>query len=506
MPNAHYVVTWGSIFSSEKQKLNNMKNATFRLRLSALGMIFLTLFISACARNPVTGKRQFMLVSEKRERAMGLAYDPQVIQEFGLYDNKVLQDFINDYGKKMGRISHRPTVDYQFRVLDSPVVNAFAVPGGYVYFTRGIMAHFNNEAEFAGVLGHEIGHVAARHSAQQQSQQILAQIGFIGAMLASEKFRQYSDLAETGLGLMFLKFSRNHESQSDKLGVEYSTKIGYDAHQMAGFFNTIKRIQDGSGSNVPTFLSTHPDPGDRYVRVNELATKEQAKAGKTKLDVNRDKYLRMIDGLVYGEDPQQGYVENDVFYHPQLKFQFPTPKAWQTINSTSQVQIAPKDGKAAIIFTLSGEKTLAAAKQAAIAADSLQVVDSKNVTVNGNDAIALTADLSKTVRLLMYLVQYNGNIYKFIGMAETPNFNSYESTFTTCFKGFKALNDQSKINVFADKIKIVTVSKDGTLGDALKANNMPSAKLEEISIINGMQLKDKVTKGMLIKTVVKGTK
>ncbi|MBI1228422.1 MAG: M48 family metalloprotease [Bacteroidetes bacterium] len=482
-----------------------MKNNILRQRFSALCLLLIALFVYSCARNPVTGKRQLMLVSEKREKAMGLAYDPQVIQEFGLYDNKVLQDFINNYGKRMGRISHRPTVDYQFRILDSPVVNAFAVPGGYVYFTRGIMAHFNNEAEFAGVLGHEIGHVAARHSAQQQSQQILAQIGFIGAMLASEKFRQYSDLAQTGLGLMFLKFSRNHESQSDKLGVEYSTKIGFDAHQMAGFFNTIKRIQDASGSNVPTFLSTHPDPGDRYVRVNQLATKEQAKTTSPKnLNVNRDKYLRMIDGLVYGEDPQLGYVENDVFYHPQLKFQFPTPKSWQTINSNSQVQIAPKDGKAAIIFTLAGEKSLAAAKQAAISADSLRVIDSRNLTVNGNDAISITADLNPQVRLLMYLIQYNGNIYKMTGLSETPNFNSYEGTFTNCFRGFKSLTDQSKINVYADKIKIVTVAKDGTLADALRANNQPSAKLEEISIINGMQLTDKVTKGMLIKTLVKG--
>ncbi|MCF8243629.1 MAG: M48 family metalloprotease [Saprospiraceae bacterium] len=484
-----------------------MKNSLLRLRFSALGILFIASFILSCAINPVTGKRQLMLISEKREKAMGLAYDPQVIQEFGLYDDKILQDFISDYGKRMGRISHRPTIGYEFRILDSPVVNAFAVPGGYVYFTRGIMAHFNNEAEFAGVLGHEIGHVTARHSAQQQSQQILAQIGFIGAMLASEKFRQYSDLAQTGLGLMFLKFSRNHESQSDKLGVEYSTKIGYDAHEMAGFFKTIERIQDASGASLPTFLSTHPDPGDRYVRVNQLATKEQAKATSPKtLNVNRDKYLRMIDGLMYGEDPQLGYVENDVFYHPQLKFQFPTPKAWQTINSNSQVQIAPKDGKAAIIFTLSGEKTLAQAKQAAISADSLQVISSQNISVNGNSAVALTADLNPQVRLLMYLIQYNGNIYKFTGLSETPNFNGFEATFANSFKGFKALSDQSKINVYADKINIVTVAKDQTLSDALKANNQPSARLEELAILNGMELRDKVTKGMLIKTVEKGTK
>lgn len=470
----------------------------------ALGIVFLMLFAYSCARNPVTGKRQLMLVSEKREKAMGLAYDPQVIQEFGMYDNKVIQDFINDYGKRMGRISHRPAIDYQFRVLDSPVVNAFAVPGGYVYFTRGIMAHFNNEAEFAGVLGHEIGHVTARHSAQQQSQQILAQVGFLAAMVASEKFREYSGLAETGLGLMFLKFSRSHESESDKLGVEYSTKIGYDAHEMANFFQTIGRLQDKSGGSVPTFLSTHPDPGDRFKKVHELAAKEQKKAGKSNLNVNRDKYLRMIDGLMYGEDPQMGYVESDVFYHPQMKFQFPTPRGWQTHNSNSQVQIVPKDGKAAIILTIGGNGSLEEAKRAAISADSLRVIESRNITVNGNEAIAMTADLNPKVRLLMYLIRYNGLVYKFTGLSETPNFNSFESNFTNSFKGFKSLTDQSKINVFAEEIKIVTVAKDGTLADVLKTNNQPAARHEELAVLNGMQLKDKVTKGMLIKTVEKG--
>jgi predicted Zn-dependent protease len=479
-----------------------MKNTTLRIRLLAVLLVFSALIIS-CAVNPVTGKKQFMLVSEKQEKAMGLAYDPQVINEFGLYDDQKLQNFINEKGKLMGRISHRPQIDYQFRILDSPVVNAFAVPGGYVYFTRGIMAHFNNEAEFAGVLGHEIGHITARHSAQQQSDAILAQVGFMAAMIASKDFRRYSDLAQTGLSLLFLKFSRNHESQSDKLGVEYSTKIGYNSHEMANFFQTISRIQEQSGNGVPTFLSTHPDPGQRYTKVHELSTKEQGKAGKTDLNVNRDEYLRKIDGLIYGEDPRQGYVENDVFYHPEMKFQFPTPKGWQTINSPTRVQIAPKDGKAVILLSLSNEKTLDAAARAAVSQDSLKVIDSRNITVNGNNAIEMTADLNPQVRLVMYLIQYNGLIYKFAGLSETPNFNYYQAAFVNCFKNFKALNDQSKINVKPERIKIQTVAKDATLAETLKSFNMPANRHEELAILNGMPLKDTVKKGTLIKVVEK---
>ncbi len=479
-----------------------MKNTTLRIRLLAIFIVFATFLIS-CAVNPVTGKKELMLISKSQEKAMGLAYDPQVIAEFGLYDDQKLQNFINEKGKKMGRLSHRPELDYQFRILDSPVVNAFAVPGGFVYFTRGIMAHFNNEAEFAGVLGHEIGHITARHSARQQSDQILAQVGFMAAMIASKDFRKYSDLAQTGLGLLFLKFSRSHESQSDKLGVEYSTKIGYDAHEMANFFQTIGRLQDQSGGSIPTFLSTHPDPGQRYSKVHEMAAKEQTKTGKTNLSVERDDYLRMIDGMVYGEDPRQGYVEGNVFYHPELKFQFPVPASWQTVNTNSHVQIAPKDGKAAIILTIAGGNSLEEAARGAIAADSLRVISKNNINVNGNSAIEITADLNPQVRLLMYLIQYNGLIYKFTGLSETPSFNSYRNTFTSSFKNFKALTDPSKINVQPEKIAIKTVARDASLADALRSFNMPSNRMEELAILNGMKLTDQVKKGMLIKTVEK---
>ncbi|MCB0634883.1 MAG: M48 family metalloprotease, partial [Lewinella sp.] len=139
---------------------------------------------------------------------MGKQYDPSVVASFGLYEDDALQKFINERGLKMAKLSHRPELPYEFKILDSPVVNAFAVPGGYVYFTRGIMAHFNNEAEFAGVLGHEIGHVTAKHSAKQQTSQILGQIGLIAGVVIKPELAQYAELAQQGLGLLFLKFSR----------------------------------------------------------------------------------------------------------------------------------------------------------------------------------------------------------------------------------------------------------------------------------------------------------
>ena len=326
-------------------------------RLTTVFSLTVYFLFSSCVRNPVTGKRDLMLMSEGQEIAMGKQSDPEIQSFFGIYEDKDLQKFIKEKGQAMAKVSHRPDLPYEFKVVDSPVVNAFAVPGGFIYFTRGIMAHFNNEAEFAGVLGHEIGHVTARHSAKQYSKAMLAQVGMVAGMVISPEFRQFADLANTGVSLLFLKFGRDAESQSDRLGVEYSTQIGYDAQEMAGFFNTLKRLQEQRGGEaVPTFMSTHPHPQDRFNKVTKLAEKWQQKANLTNPEINRESYLRMIDGLIYGEDPKQGFVENNIFYHPVMKFQFPLPRDWSFQNTPAQVQMAQKDGKAMMAFRLGAGK------------------------------------------------------------------------------------------------------------------------------------------------------
>ena len=497
-----------------------MKNKSFIPFNKATVLLFCFLFAASCAVNPVTGKKELMLLSESQEKALGLESDPGIIANYGLYDDQKMQSFINEKGKQMGKISHRPDLDYQFRILDSPVVNAFAVPGGYVYFTRGIMAHFNNEAEFAGVLGHEIGHVTARHSASQYSKQILAQIGLVAGMVVSEDFRQFANVAQTGVGLLFLKFGRDDESQSDELGVEYSTKIGYDAHEMADFFQTLKRLSDKSGQQIPTFMSTHPDPADRYNKVHQGAENWQNKPeyrGKN-LKVNRESYLQMIDGLIYGEDPRQGYVENNNFYHPVMLFQYPVPQNWQLVNTPAQVQMAPKDGKAVMILTLAGEKSLQEAAQATIQQYKLTPVSSENTRVGGFPALTTIADLlpdqqqqqqqqstqaSQITRIRAYYIEYNGMIYKFLGVSAKPDFNTYDRYFTRTMEGFRKLTDQSKINVKPEKVMIKEVKSTGTLATALRAHGVASDRLTELAILNGMKTSDQVTKGTLIKVVGK---
>ena len=223
----------------------------------------------ACSRDYVTGRPTFNLVSEEDEVKYGREYDRQVQDEYGTYDDEALVEYVDGIGQSLAAQSQRQNLAYTFRVLDSPVINAFALPGGYIYVTRGILVHLGSEDALAGVVGHEVAHVVARHSAKQMSRATvtspLGKIPLVGGIISAP------------FDLMLLRYGRGQESQSDQLGVEYVTRLGYDAAQMSGFFDLLQRMDQGDGERVPTFLSTHPDPGDRSTKVRSMTEEWQGK-------------------------------------------------------------------------------------------------------------------------------------------------------------------------------------------------------------------------------------
>ncbi len=468
-----------------------------------LFLITLLWTISGCATNPVTGQRDFMLLSKDQEIAMGQQSDPEIVASFGLYEDQELQQFIDQKGQAMAKISHRPDLPYEFKVVDSEVVNAFAVPGGFIYFTR-IMAHFNNEAEFAGVLGHEIGHVTARHSAKQYSKAQLANIGMGVGMIFSDTFRQFSDLAGQGMQILFLKFGRDAERQSDQLGVEYSTTIGYDSYEMATFFETLDRLSPDEQDAIPSFLTTHPDPIERTENVRQATQKWQRKLDVTDAEVNRNSYLRMIDGIVYGKDPRQGFVENSTFYHPELKFSYEVPANWMVQNSPQQVQMAPNGGGALMALTLAQGSDPGTAASQAMEQFGLEVINSKNTTVNGFPAVVVNArqsdDQGNSIEALFYFIQDGQTIYMMYGVSAAENFGGYASLFQRTMESFKRLTDPTFLNRQPTRINIREVKSTTSLKSALMSFGTSSDNLEELAILNGMELSDQVTSGMLIKT------
>jgi predicted Zn-dependent protease len=486
-----------------------MKKST--ILIYVLLAVVVTLIIVSCAVNPVTGKRQIMLMSEQQEIALGVSYDPQVIATFGEYPDAGLQSYVQAKGTEMGKISHRPNLAYHVRVIDSPVVNAFAVPGGYIYLTRGIIAQLNDEAEFMGVLGHEMGHIAARHSVSQQTKQQLGTLLLIGGMIASEKFAQYAEYAMQGMQLLFLSFSREDERQADALGVEYSTKMGYDANEMAEFFRVLEKMNMASAEGgVPTFLSTHPDPGNRQVAVKRDAKAWQDSLKLPSYKINTDPYLQLVDGIVYGEDPRQGYVEGNIFYHPELKFRFSFPAGWKLTNAPTQVTIQPPDNKALILFTLSGQKSLQTAVDSTLAQYGLTLQRSEKKTVNGMPAIVTlskqvtqdnTTGQTSTNNVMSYFIEYGTTYYVFHSVSSDADFANYSGAMESAMNSFAKLTDASKINVVPQKVFVKKVTRAGTLASVFSYYGVKQDKMAEMALLNDLELNDQVQAGKLIKIV-----
>lgn len=467
--------------------------------------------VISCAVNPVTGRKQIMLMSEAQEVQLGLSYDPQVMASFGEYANPALQAFVQAKATEMGKHSHRPNLEYHVKVVDSPVVNAFAVPGGYIYMTRGIMANLNNEAEFIGVLGHEMGHITARHSVSQQTKQQLGTLLLIGGMIASPKFANYAEQAMQGLQLLFLSFSREDERQADALGSEYATKLGYDGNKMADFYKVlIKMNLSESQGGVPTFLSTHPDPGDRYNAVLRNTKAWQDSLRLPSYKVGADSYLQMIDGMIYGEDPKQGYTMDNTFYHPELRFKFSYPLGWNLTNAPTQVTVQPADGRALILFTLSNQKSLQAAADSTLAQYGLRLQRSERRTVNGLPAIVtLSAQQAQdqsgattgSNMVLSYFIEYASNYYVFHGVSTEADFAGFAPTMEASMKTFAQLTDASRINVKPKKVYVKKAPSAGTLASTLSYYKMPQAMMNELALLNNMELTDPVPAGKYIKIV-----
>ncbi len=477
----------------------------FRNLRILFSLAVLLLFILSCAVNPVTGKRELMLLSESDELMLGKQSDQEIVRQYGIYDDEELNRYISEIGMKMARLSHRPNLPYEFKIMDTPVINAFAVPGGYVYFTRGILAYLNSEAEVAGVMGHEIGHVTARHSAKQYSSAQLAQLGLGVGVIVSDTFRKYAGLAQFGVGMLFLKFSRDNESQADELGVEYSTRAGYDAVHMANFFETLDRMNPSeSRSGLEEWFSTHPNPEGRAMKVNQMANDWQLNIGKQNLKVGRDEYLRKIDGLVFGDDPRQGYEENGRFYHPDLRFQFLVPSGWKLYNTPSQVQIMSSEKDAAIILLLESGTTPDAAASQFITNSKATVINQSNVKVNGLSARRVTMDIASqqdTIRALSYFIAKDQYVYIFQGITYQSKFPVHKSVFQSTIGSFSRLYDQKKINVKPDRIKIETVKESGNLRNVLISTGVSQDELERTALINGMYLNDQIDSKTLIKLI-----
>jgi len=495
--------------SARSNFISSLKTGGFsmlnRTATKTIGFLFLLIsfaWVISCSINPVTGKKELMLMSESQEIQLGKQNDQQVIQSYGLYKDPQLESYIESIGQKLAKLSDRPKLTFHFRLLDSPVVNAFAIPGGYIYITRGILAYLNNEAELAGVLGHEIGHVAARHSAKQYSKAQLAQLGFGLAYTFSQQFRKYAGLTNFGVNLLFLKFSRDYERQADQLGVKYSSEAGYNAQQMAEFFKTLDRMQPSGQGALPNWLATHPNPKERIQNVQKLARQWQAKLGKKQWVINRNGYLQRLNGLIFGDDPRQGFVEDGIFYHPEMRFYFPVPAGWKLVNTHAQVRMVSPKKDAVILFTLAKGQTPRQAADAFIKQSKGSVLASDPMRLQGYSAhrVIETIETEKgKLKISSLFIKKETRIFVFYGYTSDNLFPNYRKAFENTMFGFNRMTNPRRIQVKPNRIRIVKVSKTISLQQALRNFGVSGKELEKFALVNGMKLTDTVPAGTLLK-------
>lgn len=478
-----------------------------RTLCAVLGLAGLITLLTGCAVNPVTGRQQVMLLSESDEARMGSATDKDILETYGLYDEKGLQGYLQGICRKIGAVGHRPTLPYALKVLDSPVVNAFAVPGGYVYVTRGILAYIDSEAELAGILGHEIGHITARHSAQAYTRAQLANIGLGIGMLLSPSLQTFAREAQAGLSVLFLKFSRDDEREADALGVAYASKAGYAAVEVSNFFQTLHRLNPSSGRDgLPSWLSTHPDPEDRIGAIRRSADEWQRRLGPGALAVNRDAYLRTIDGMVFGEDPREGYAERGVFYHPLLGFQFPVPAQWHLENTRQAVRMSSPEKDGLLLFSLSGKGTPRALADAFVRNNRAAVYQASDIERNGLKGFRVLSRIqtqSGPVQVLSTFLSWDRSVAVFHGVAAPQAFEGYRPLFEDTQGRFMRISDRARLNPSPTRIAIRQATKTATLDQTLRGMDIPSDAWEGLAILNGMELKDRVKEGTLLKILVK---
>jgi predicted Zn-dependent protease len=462
----------------------------------------------SCATNPATGKREFNLMSEGQEIALGKEADGQIRQEMGLVRDTALQEYVDRVARPLAKGSERPELPWTFSVVDAPAVNAFALPGGYIYLTRGILAHLNSEAELAGVLGHEIAHVTARHSAAQYSKQTAGSLGLLLGQIFVPELRPFGQAAEAGLGLLFLKFGRDDELEADRFGASYAIANGWDPRGVSNMLETLGRLSDGADrKGVPNWASTHPMPADRVARLEEHLSVLRTQAPGD-LRVNRTQYLQCVDGLMFGDNPREGVQRGNAFLHPDMRFRMEFPQGWQIQNTPQQVVAQPKGGGAFVFLQL--VQARGGSMQDIAAADlgqtGLQFVEGGETRVNGLPAFVGTfqgqMQQMGDVVLRSAWISHNNQVFRLAGLAPRQSSRQLQQVVDTSVRSFEPLSAGEAERIRPNVIEIYTARQGDTWEAIASGPGRSTVPAQALAVMNGFSPQERPQAGDRLKVVV----
>jgi len=470
-----------------------------------------SLFFSGCATNPVTGKQDFALMSEAQEINVGKQNHQQVMEQYRPYNDPALQSYVEGIVEELGNKSHRSHLVYHVTVLDSPQVNAFALPGGYLYITRGIMAYMNSEAELAGVLGHELGHITARHGVRQHATGTVAGVlsAGVGILTGSSEVAQATNIGSTAL---IRGYGREHELEADRLGAEYIANVGYDPEEMINVVEILKDQEDfdkqlakEEGREPRAYhgtFSTHPANDARLQEVIRAANKIQSAATR---DSGREKFLKYMDGAVLGTAEQDGVLRKNKFYHNSLNLFVEFPEGWQIDNLPDHLIAAPKTGDAQLQITIDDLNKRQTPKQYLDEQFKGKISGGQPVqTANFQGYTGYTSLPTKSgnVPSRVAAVFHNKRIYQVLIAGKDNNaLKTHDAEGLATIKSMRQLKRAERELAKPKNIKLVRAKSGDTFAKLAKSSDIQNHPVEQLRLLNGMYPDGEPKPGQLIKIV-----
>jgi predicted Zn-dependent protease len=443
-------------------------------------------------------------MTEAQEIQIGREADPQIVASMGVYENAQWASYVNELGQRMARTSERPNLPWTFRVIDDPTVNAFALPGGFIYVTRGILTHFNSEAELMGVLGHEIGHVTARHGVSQMSRSQLTQLGLgLGSVFLSPDLAPLLDLGSIAGGLLLLSYGRDAERQSDDLGIQYMTREGYDPREMAATFDMLagaSAAQDGD--RIPGFLSSHPDPLERRDRILQRVAAGEISGTR----VERDSYLARLDGMVFGDNPREGFFRESAFFHPDMAFRLDFPQGWHTLNQKSAVQGISQEEDAIVVLTLAEGSSPRAARDAFLGQAGIAAGNPSEQAFNGLPASRADFQATTEEGILqgtVLFVQHGGRVFRILGYSSQQRWGAVANSVRGAVTSFRTVTDRAILDVQPARMTLVRTNAAMNL-QTFQSRFPSTVPLSTLATINQVAPGETIPAGTLLKRVMGG--
>ncbi len=474
--------------------------------LAAWTALPLALALTNCAQNPVSGRANFVTMSETQEVQTGRQEDVKVRQEYGVYDNKALQQYVNEVGQRLGKASHRPQLQYTYVVVDSPEINAFALPGGYIYVTRGILAYLNSEAELAAVLGHETGHVTARHGVQQMSAATAAGVGatLVGIFVPALR-NQAGDTAIGLLGNVLLSgYGREHELEADKLGAEYLYRTGYDPQAMIKVIGVLKNqelfdaeVAKAEGRQPRSYhgvFASHPDADQRLQEVVGEAGK-LAGSGR----VNQEEFLRMIDKVPFGYSESQGFVRNFTFYHRELGLVLKFPDTWRISNKPDSVSASNRGDDVMIEMRLAGRAQGAPADILRKQIGNAREITS--TTINGLPAAIATTSL-RGLPTRAAVVFLGKSAYLIGGQAKTEGaMQQALAAINATITSFHAMSETERNSARPLTLRVINAPPGATFAELARSSPLGKNAVSYLRLLNGLYPQGEPAAGQALKIV-----